>query len=74
MIFSLHGVSNYKYFTTKLTVHENNDIMNSSGRDQVQGQMFQEDVPTFDFNYKRHYGISDSHLFSKPPRPALGSI
>jgi hypothetical protein len=48
MIFSLYGVSNYKYLTTKLTVYENNDIMNSSGRGQVQGQMFQEDVPPFD--------------------------
>jgi hypothetical protein len=55
-------------------MHENNDIMNSSGRGQVQGQMFQEDVPTFDFNYKRHYNISVILLFSKPPRPALGSI
>jgi len=54
-------------------VHENND-MNSSRRGQVLGQMFQEDVPTFDFNYKRHYDISDIHLFSKKTRPALGSI
>jgi hypothetical protein len=74
MIFSLHGVPNYKYLTTKLRVHENNDIMNSSGRGQVQGQTFQEDVPTFVSNYKRHYDISDIHLFSKPPRAALGFI
>jgi hypothetical protein len=73
MIFPLHGVSNYKYLTTKLTVHENDDITNSSGRGQVQGQTFPEDVPTFDFTYKRHYTF-DIHLFSRPPRPALGSI
>ena len=48
--------------------------MNSSGRGQVQGQMFREDVPTFDFNYKRRYNISDILLFSKQLRPALGSI
>jgi len=47
--------------------------MNSSGRGQVQGQMFQEDVPPFDFNYERHY-ISYIHLLSKPPTPDLGSI
>jgi hypothetical protein len=74
MIFSPAWCSNYNYLTTKLTVQENNDIMNSSGRAQVQGQMFQEGVPTFDFNYTRHYDISDIHLFSKPPTPALGSI